>query len=476
MFSKFKIKKSQRGQAVVLVAMAMVGMIGVIGLLVDGGDMFIQSSKLKRAVDAAAVSAALQFREGYNEADLALAAQEFIMLNENETYDIHVFTCADVDQSDPSDPNSDLCTVPPRKLVRIEGTRELEFHFLPVLGINGTTITTDSVGEAASIDVVLVVDASLSMADLTDGDPGPDPGDDPAICNADNSCQPFRDIKDVAKGFIDTLFFPYDRVSVVTFDRAPHLATYNGVSWQENRADARALIDTLTVYQPDECDFTNHTPPIGPCLNRPAPANTYVGQGCVPWTDSCTDTDGNLIANCTNDPTSCTSSNIGGGLLVAGNQFAQEPIREEALWVVILLAGGPANATDPLPGYNWGACPQSAWSQPLCRDDYASLRHATGNLDYDGDDYARDMADFIVDPIDGQGAVIYAIGLGDKVISDRTRNADGDIDIGEQLLEYSATEAGGVDDVGIYYYAPTVSELLDIFRDIAENISTRISQ
>jgi len=465
MFSKIQIKKSQRGQAIVLVALAMVGMIGVIGLLIDGGDMFIQSSKLKRAIDAAAVSAALQFREGYNEADLALAAQEFIMLNENETYDIHVYTCADVDQSNPDDPNRDLCTFPPRKLVRIEGTKELEFHFLPVLGIDGTTITTNSVGEAASVDVVLVIDASLSMADLTDGDPGPDPGDDPAICNANNSCQPFRDIKDVAKGFIDTLFFPYDRVSVVTFDRAPHLATYKGVSWQENRKDARALIDTLTVFQPEDCDFPAEWPPFGPCLMRePAPDNTYIGQQCIHQIPP------------PHDPTSCTSSNIGGGLLVAGNQFAQEPIREEALWVVILLAGGPANATDPLSGYILGACPQSAWSQPLCRDDYASVRHSTGDLNYDGDDYARDMADFIVDPINGQGAVIYAIGLGDKVISDRTRNADGDEDIGEQLLEYAATEAGGVNDAGIYYYAPTISELLDVFRDIAENISTRISQ
>jgi hypothetical protein len=162
-------------------------------------------------------------------------------------------------------------------------------------------------------------------------------------------------------------------------------------------------------------------------------------------------------------------------LLVAGNQFAQQPIREEALWVVILLAGGPANATDPLSSHAYGACPQSTWTQPLCRDDYASIRHASGSLSYDGDDYARDMADFLVDPVNGQGAVIYAIGLGDKVINDRTRNADGDHDIGEQLLEYAATEAGG-DDIGIYYYAPTVSELLNIFRDIAENIATRISQ
>ncbi len=226
------------------------------------------------------------------------------------------------------------------------------------------------------------------------------------------------------------------------------------------------MIDSLTVFQPETCDFPNHTPPIGPCLNRLA-NGSYTGQGCVPWTDSTTNP---------KNPTSCTSSNIGGGLAVAGNQFAQVPIREDSLWVVILLAGGPANATDPIAGFPYGACPQNTWTQPLCRDDDASVRHSSGNLNFDGDDYARDMSDFIVDPINGQGAVIYSIGLGEKVRNDRIRGASGDFDIAEQLLDYAATEAGGVNDQGIYYYAPNAAELRDVFRSIAENIATRISQ
>ena len=457
----------QRGQAIMLVAITLVGLIAMIGLLIDGGAVFIQSSRLKRAIDAAAVAAALQFREGYSDADIVAAAQEFILLNEGETYDIEVFLCDETEfATNPAYEHADLCTTPRRKLVRIRGTNDLVFNFLPIIGIDGTSITSDSVGEAASVDVVIVIDASLSMADLTDGIAGPGPGDDPALCNFNHDCQPFEDIKNVAKDFIDTLFFPYDRVAVVTFERSPHLATYGGTSWQQSRSDARNLIDSLIVFQPETCDFPNHTPAIGPCLNRPDGIN-YVGQGCVPWTDSTTSP---------KNPTSCTSSNIGGGLVTAGNQFAQAPIREDSLWVVILLAGGPANATDPVAGFPYGACPESAWAQPLCRDDDAASRHAIGELDYDGDDYARDMADFIVDPFTGQGAVIYSIGLGDKVQNDRIRGTDGDPDIAEQFLEYAATRAGGVNDQGIYYYAPNAAELRDVFRSIAENIATRISQ
>ena len=31
---------------------------------------------------------------------------------------------------------------------------------------------------------------------------------------------------------------------------------------------------------------------------------------------------------------------------------------------------------------------------------------------YDADDYARDMADFIADPVKGNGIVVFTIGLG----------------------------------------------------------------
>ncbi len=66
--------------------------------------------------------------------------------------------------------------------------------------------------------------------------------------------------------------------------------------------------------------------------------------------------------------------------------------------------------------------------------------------------------------------------LGEKVQNDtRHRNADYDPDIAEQLLEYIATEAGTANQ-GIYYYAADASGLTEIFKKIAENIATKISQ
>ncbi|MBK7316057.1 hypothetical protein, partial [Candidatus Villigracilis affinis] len=91
--------------------------------------------------------------------------------------------------------------------------------FMRVVGINGSTIQATSVGEAASIDLVLVMDTSLSMAYGTSGAANKFtiPGDNPHDCNLNDTCQPLLNIKNVARNFVDEfLFFPYDRVAIVT--------------------------------------------------------------------------------------------------------------------------------------------------------------------------------------------------------------------------------------------------------------------
>jgi hypothetical protein len=320
-------------------------------------------------------------------------------------------------------------------------------------------------------------------------DQADDPADDPSYCNEpllpngdpnpDHPCQPFGQIQNAAKAFVNNLYFPYDRVAVVTFDTATNFSP--AAPWVQDingdgvaRDEAISAIDNLRVFQPDACDTA-----AGPCLNYDA-SNNFIGLECP------------LFRN-TNpmDPTSCGSSNIGGGLLVAGNSFAQTPVREESLWVVIVLAGGPANRTLPATSRPYGYCPTSTWIRtppgPFCRDNSAASRHcaidatrtacedAGGVWDpqnYDADDYARDMADFVTSPDTGQNAVIYSIGLGDLM----TNAPSGDPDAGERLLTYAAEDAGGsLANHGIYYAAPTTAQLNEIFRKIAENIATRLT-
>ena len=501
----------ERGQAIMLVAIALVGLLAMLGLMIDVGRLFIESSRMKRAIDSAAVAASLEFREGVDltlkedTPNLLHAAQEFILLNEPNTIlldetgpesedGIHTYICDTTKVASepehyaglcpdptPSDPNDDYLYADGdflRKLVRVRGTKRIVFNFLTVVGIDGTTVTTDAIGEAASVDVVLVIDASTSMADLTDPANG---GKDFTVCNTTNpkTCEPFETIKGYAKDFADQLLYPYDRISVISFDRLAHNATVGGEGWEYNATQIKTTIDSLMVYRNDLPDCSVVRPGAGLCADYDPISGNFLGKTCPHVQD-------------TGDAASCSSSNIGGGIELANYQFTRD-IREEALWVIILLASGPANAISPTGAHPAGYCPPGTsdptpifpgFQQPICRDDQAGEddRHISTEANYDGDDFARDMADATV--ADGQGAVIYTIGYGgDGVLADnkitndtRHRNEPYDPDIAEQLLIYIATKAGTVDNLGLYISAPTNAELVAAFKKIAENIATKISQ
>jgi Flp pilus assembly protein TadG len=483
------LERSERGQAIVLIAVGLVALIVMIGLMADGGMLFIEYGRLKRGIDAAALSAALQYREGYTDEQLNYAAREFLVLNQIDVFDIQVDTCNTL----PGD--AELCTSPQRKLVRVTASRDVDFNFLTIVGWDRTTLTASSVGEAASVDIVLIIDASASMAFEGDGG-NPNyadvPEDDPSFCNPIHSCQPLEQIKTVAKDFIDeALWFPYDRVAIVTFDRDPHLI----LALTDDGNAVTTAINSLTVFQPDKCVWGPPfpaNPSFGPCLNYPPPDLTYKGLDC-PLYRYGPDLTLGTADDTTLNPSSCTSSNIGGALIVAGAEFAQPPVREDSLWVVILLAGGPAN-TGLVDHPQFGGqefpdriCPPSTWGPPTgnlpwCRDASASSRHLSGSENYDADDYARDKADFVADPVNGQGAVIFSIGLGNMV---QNAPPPSDPDAGEKLLDYAARCAGeGLWDCpkpcpdctkanhGQYFHAPTAADLREIFRAIADNIAT----
>ncbi|MFN8411924.1 MAG: pilus assembly protein TadG-related protein [Anaerolineales bacterium] len=87
------LRKTERGQAIILIAFAIVGMIGMVGLMVDGGVLLIEYGRLKRSIDAASVASALQFRRGFTNADLTTAAQEFLQLNQSDVFNVLIETC-----------------------------------------------------------------------------------------------------------------------------------------------------------------------------------------------------------------------------------------------------------------------------------------------------------------------------------------------------------------------------------------------
>ena len=524
------LHKTERGQAIILIAFAIIGLVAMVGLVTDTGIVLIEYGKLKRGVDAAAISAAQQYRLNGSVLDqtaLENAALNFLQLNQStNVLSVEVHSCEDPDPAD----WPDLCNPDPvgapndnRKLVEVTASKAVDLGFLRVIGLQSTTVSASSIGEAATIDLVMIIDTSSSMAYQTDtsvgaSDTQPDSGDDPSVCNLTNTCQPLKAVKDVALDFLDTLYFPYDRVAIITMTSQNPGGDRTRVEWlplTSDKATVEAAINSIKVFEPRTCDGTDTD---GLCLQ-------YLGCTTDDGDGICESGEGgtfnrdicqiyeNHSSEATANPSSCPSSNVGGVLNLARSSFTPNPAttRLDAFWVVVALLGGPANATDVdvAGGYPNGYCPQSTWllaygQGPWCRDRYPSVRHfdtdplvsytnpqdgtvSTISL-YDADDYAREMADDLATLTTGDGVTIFTIGLGAQVQSTSTVAA-GEEPAAEALLKYIAECAGenSPDDCatpvsdpvinhGQYFYTPTNVGLADIFDEIAKNIATKISQ
>jgi hypothetical protein len=397
----------------------------------------------------------------------------------------------------------------------------VDFSFLPIVGQSSIDIHSDAISEAASVDLVLSVDTSPSMAydaacdedppDDDDGDgalndceegqykwPGYDldpPADppplwdvpddfyrDPHFCNRDtdvgtpgvqSNCHPFEEVRTAALALVDRLYFPYDRMAIVTFDR-------NAIVHQNltsTKADVDNVLENLTI---------SRSPRIG-------------GPECPDYPP---------------DPRGCTSTNTADGLIGAGDEFGLSP-RSEAVWIVILLSDGGANAATG--GMGGWVCPggptalNPTWAAPYCRD--ADFESGVGFYGYDAEDAAVDAALFVGCPdalspqpagcpAPGQAAVIFTIGLGDLVVDnpgcDNPPYTSGcEVDQGEKLLRYVAGVGDDGDPdtppafdpcfgiatstkddpqhCGNYYFAPVGADLLQVFEAIAARIFTRIT-
>ena len=128
--------RSSKGQALILLAVAFLVLLGFVGLITDVGILYIFMGHLRRAVDAASLAAAAQYREGRSNVELTSAAVQVMNLNgiDPNLYTIVVETC----ETAPGDPA--LCTTPRRKLVRVTSDLGVPTAFLRLLGVDNIRI------------------------------------------------------------------------------------------------------------------------------------------------------------------------------------------------------------------------------------------------------------------------------------------------------------------------------------------------
>lgn len=289
---KLFLQKREKGQILVIMGLIFIGLIAVIGLAIDLGLVFVAYSRLNRAVDAAALAATGEFKRGETIDNMRASARQMLKLNNvdsTNTISIDIDTCKSKGGSD-----LELCTEPRRKLVRVVVRQNVPLYFLSVVGIKTAPLEIKSIAEAASLDVMLVLDNSPTMAyDNPDGE-GVANVADPLVCNSmdplglsnatpsydrpytagpdglPGECHPFESLKWATINFVKYMNFEYDRVGVVAFNKTPHIGeteggkTYSGIPLYGN------VVANPEVAQQTVIDAIKHM-------------KVYEGSGKCPW-------------------------------------------------------------------------------------------------------------------------------------------------------------------------------------------------
>jgi Flp pilus assembly protein TadG len=404
-------KAGERGQAFVILALTFLALLAFVGLAIDVGQLYVTYTHLKRAVDAAAVAAANNIKSASASPEerktrITEAARDMLTLNRiTDVSTLEVYVCTDTDKPQAF---ADLCPdvahgEAPRKLAWVQAVETSPVYFLSLFGIQAIPFQTDAVGEAATVDLVLVFDTSESMASDTDCSddgvctPGYNPNDfNPATCNAGDNCYPMRQAKDAARGLIANFFDGYDQIAIVHYDYKaeviqPLTSTLTEVGNKINQVHVHddppsaKLIWYKDVDQNPNIDvpdkWNSVTDPINPIFPDDRDGDGQdadPGAECVDeidyrtgapgkdmWDDNTglpCDDDDTLDAfdwnnngdytddNVDNIPgsfedTSLLSTCIGCGMRVATNVLKAGG-RPQSIWVIVFLTDGYANLSD----------------------------------------------------------------------------------------------------------------------------------
>ncbi len=408
----FRHRDGERGQGLGLVAIAFLALLAFVGLVTDVGMLYLSYGQLKRAVDAAAIAAAGEFKRGVTVNEMKAAADELLKFHNVDptTVDLDVLICDNngdglrdpVDTTPPYDtgiPQNlyQICPdtaagLAPLKLVYVDATQRSPVYFLHLFGIQSIPVSTNAVAEAAAIDMLVVIDTSESMGSYS-SDYVDVQDYDPTNCNSTNSCYPLRQAKDAAKALVGTLYDGYDRVSVVTFDYygriqyglSDNLGDDDGAS----DGDAFAAIDGILLHDdapygrlwanwqqagkvnlvnPEDRDGDGEdADPTLPCTDDPndkwddvlgVPCDLDNQEDAYDWNKDGIFTGADhagiqAYIDLWKHPASPISTCTGCGLRVA-TEVLRANGRPDSIWVIVFLSDGLANLSD-LPAYG-AAC------------------------------------------------------------------------------------------------------------------------
>lgn len=132
------MRKQQKGQSVVILALGMVALLGFVGITTDVSLLFVRYATLRRAVDAAAIAAAGQMRQDRSIATVSLTARSFIEFHGLNPREVWVEACHNQPRPD-NDPNTPgLQNAPPQTIIAYRAYDDAKTNLS--LAIQGGTV------------------------------------------------------------------------------------------------------------------------------------------------------------------------------------------------------------------------------------------------------------------------------------------------------------------------------------------------
>ena len=221
-----------RGQVLVLVALLMVALIAVAALAIDIGRAYGVKTKLNAAVDAASYEAARALAQGSGEAGMRRKAQDvasrYFRANFPEEFLGAVPPVPNVTAS--RDGNSGQWQV------SVSATAQMPTMFAGVIGWRSFGITAASEAVRATLDMVLVLDASSSMS----------------VADEKEGVVAFTLVKERAKEFV-TLFDELDdRMGLVAFSTGAYpIVSICGQYPNDTQNPAKGTLSCNRGYEQD---------------------------------------------------------------------------------------------------------------------------------------------------------------------------------------------------------------------------------
>ena len=156
---------SERGQAIVLIALGIVGLVGMTALAIDGGNAYSDRRHAQNAADTAVLSAALaKTRENpWQSAGIDMASNNgYDDTDANQSVFIH--TCATAPGCSAPYDGSNPDLFPPEEFIRIEITSKVDTFFAPVIGVAQVTNRVEAIARAKPSKEMFFGNAMVALA------------------------------------------------------------------------------------------------------------------------------------------------------------------------------------------------------------------------------------------------------------------------------------------------------------------------